>query len=1017
MKPSTVLAIVIPLAIVAAVVVLLLDPFEAPPEKGTQAPREDFGAAVPEIADASQLSVAPDSGAAQATPDANDAREVEGIATETPESLPFALASVVGRVVDDRRRPVAGARVRLVHPIGASFEARTGADGSFRIDAVPRDEERWLRLGIVAFDGKGGAAADPLDLESRSSLERPETWLWGSDPSGPRDVGTIALGPGHPLEILAIEGSAPAAGAALRVEWGFERILCALDATGADGRFTIPSLPAGVVFVEGRLEGRIGRAEGKCAPGAPAITLALEPVRAVGVLVRDKSSGAPIPVASVRVEEMRRIKMEYVVGDFVWSSVPLDLAVPPTDEFGRTRIVGLPRGSGFEAIARKDGFLGAESRSWREGDEARIRIPDDADEVVVELVPLVAREVRIPIVAGEVPVPPEGTLLAIRERQGAAIVLPEARPDEGRIEGGAIVIEGVPPGYFHALAETSALEVAPIFVAADAVEGKETSFRPARSVEVHVVYPGGEPAEGANVTVHNQGNNLVGSPVRTDAAGHGRVEALHADLVDVYITHPADSRCRITAGSADLSKGDAFFEATLPREAHLRVQVFVDGEPRLPGRLDVRATPLEATVQEEEPEEGLLSVRVWIQKDTSEVTLYLLGAGFLPANETVPVERLASDEPIRIDLERAGAIVADVAGREGRRVELAVEEWKKSDDTWAPSGYFRLNYPNDVDERFRFEPLAAGRYRVVDRQSGLASDGAWLDPATSPEARVFLDLRATRTLKGRVEAPPGTDFTLVRVVVEGEEIESREDDWGFVPGMAEGHRVRNGGVFSIDIPTDRPVTLVPWHPYLVPAAEGGAAVVSDAGGDEIVLRLAAGNEVSFPVPKGAGRDWQQTGIRIALFRGAASGTPAAEFFAPIEDGIARFGGFEPGTWTLWIDPRSEYAPVTLEGIELHAGAQELSSIEFRKGSSIRVRVLVPEGTNAPRILLGGRPEGDGPLYQRYLNSNGESEVVLPGFGPGTFRVWYRSMNEAGEMHDEIVALDGEHDLTFDLDLR
>jgi hypothetical protein len=283
---------------------------------------------------------------------------------------------------------------------------------------------------------------------------------------------------------------------------------------------------------------------------------------------------------------------------------------------------------------------------------------------------------------------------------------------------------------------------------------------------------------------------------------------------------------------------------------------------------------------------------------------------------------------------------------------------------------------------------------------------------------VYLDLRAAREVTGRVEAPEGTNLRLVRVVVEGEELATAsENEWDWQPGMRKGHRVRPDGTFRIPVATDRPVTLQPWHPILVPSAEGGAVAVTEETG-EVVLRLESGNEASFPVPEGAG--WTgfsgHAGVRVALYRGEPFGLPVADFYALIENGRARFGGFDPGTWTVWIDPRSGYAPATLRDVELRAGAQDLPDPGFRVGSSLRIRVLVAEGTSVPRLSASGFREVE-PAYYRHMNSDGESEVVLPGFGPGTFRVRYSAfMTERGTVERELV-FDGKTDVTVDLDLR
>lgn len=136
-----------------------------------------------------------------------------------------------GRVVDERGRPVAGARVELarsqdgdLRPGGplvddGLYQDETGEDGRFEIRGLP---EGWFDL----------LASRPQFLPS---------WLYGLEISGARaDLGTVTLREGATLTgwIVGLNRE-PLAGAKVRLGSGEETV------SGADGRFEIAQVDPG----------------------------------------------------------------------------------------------------------------------------------------------------------------------------------------------------------------------------------------------------------------------------------------------------------------------------------------------------------------------------------------------------------------------------------------------------------------------------------------------------------------------------------------------------------------------------------------------------------------------------------------------------------------------------------------------------------------------------------------------------------------------------------------------------
>ena len=90
-----------------------------------------------------------------------------------PESAaavdPNALA-VIGKVIDERRKPVPQASIEVVIDRRATVAGRTGADGRFRIAVGPRPRSGALRGAVQASDDRGRVAlvslpADPADRQ------------------------------------------------------------------------------------------------------------------------------------------------------------------------------------------------------------------------------------------------------------------------------------------------------------------------------------------------------------------------------------------------------------------------------------------------------------------------------------------------------------------------------------------------------------------------------------------------------------------------------------------------------------------------------------------------------------------------------------------------------------------------------------------------------------------------------------------------------------------------------------
>jgi len=943
------------------------------------------------------------------------------------DSLPFARATLHGRVVDDMRRPVGGIEVTLLFPPHPPYEGVTGPDGRFVIEGVLRAESRHLDGSAVAIDrAEQRIAVQYATLASRAWREAPPFMVSPRDPDRLQDLGTLVLGPAHPLEVLVRAGEAPVAGARVRVDSGIDRLACGVARTGDDGtaRFLLPD---GIAVACAELPPLAGRASTTLPTGVPASTVIdLAPTYSLDVRVVETESGLPVEGATIQVLEQARPGSFWGRSPYLSQGAPgvrvFDAAVTPTDASGRTRIDGLPRDAMLAVTARKRNYTSTRDRLGLY--PAVVEVRDTDSEVLLELAPMSRRTIRIPVVPGELPVPPDGTPLRIVEVPGWC---PRAidMPQQARIEENSVVIEGAPWHDWGAYAVTPEGAIAHVGAKEGEEVGEETSFRQPRSIEATVRDEGGDPVQGARISAQNQGNNLIASGGETDENGYAKLDGLYGNLTEVSVSTPS-GLYRQHMATVDLATGNASLEVVLPAVKRIPLQFFIDGTPRLPAEFHVWRQESRARVVEEDPDAGICEVEMLVAPGEREVSLAVRASGFVGSALTVPVDRLGRDEPIRIDLPRAWNVIARIERPEGARIDIHIQEWNEEVLTWVEMAQPSFAYPNGPDGTFEFRNLRPGRYRLQDQVSFISSQPIVLEEGGG-EFQVTLDLGMTRRITGRVEAPPGTDLSLVRVLVEGDDLEAAAQaspaSTEEAPGMRIGARLDRSNRFEVRVPIDRIVTLRPWHPILAPAADGGSVAIRNGTPGEVVLRLAPGPEIVLALPEEFPASVERLpgtpsrGLRVLLFEGDdVSLTPAADLVAPIGGGEARCGGFLPGRYTIWIDPIQTYAPILLRDVELGEGVTHLELPPVDRGSSIRALIRVPAGQVPPRVWVCGLRES-GPVYSRSIVSNGEAEVVVPGFGAGTFKVGVVPQSADHGSQAFTLTLDGRNDRTIELDLR
>lgn len=932
---------------------------------------------------------------------ASASAEADNDSTRSVVAATLHRSRLIGRVIDDQRRPVAGAKVTLLIPGREASSADTDEAGEYRLEGFAPRTLETPEGGLHALAPDGRAAVSFYSLyEFTEPFEQ--------------RVQDLVLTDARTVTVEVTDNGTPALGAEVTLEVGFGRVVAGLARTDQSGRARFDGVPPGSLQASAQRSdpatgaARFGAAQRPSdAQGDAPLKVELAPTRAVTVTVRAKDSGAPLD--RVKVHATRRVMppRTFMRAGDEW--YPDDRRVPGasglTDAAGRVLLVGLP-------LERLTLQASSDAAGFERSPSARLDA--EATEAVIE-VPVTSRRARVswPIVRGEVAVPPSGTVLTLRPRPGHSSRPPRGWPSEGVMQGTEAVIEDVPTEPFAVLATTPDGAVADLYVQPTELVGPEASFRKARAITVHVTDANGQAAEGWGAAAFNQGNNPLCDPVLTDADGVARLTGLSGGLADVFVLPAGLRRGGWRVGSVDLQGGDGDLQFTLPETFTATLRVLVDGAPRLPARIDFMGVK----VVSEDPERALVGVSFVLPRDVGELSVGVRAPGYRTTAVTLTRANTQGGAPLDVRLAASGAISVELRRASGTRVELVAER-AQDDGTWVKQGFGQgLEYHNADDGRFRFDELEAGLHRVRDQKSGLATEVVHVDPAAG-DARVVLDLTRTGLARGTVSVPDGFELHLARVIVEGDGVAVEDERWQRQRGTPmRSIAVSRNGAFEVPVSVDQAVTLRAWHPELSCAPEGGVATLIGPR-EDVTLALVDGACCVCSLPQPVDRRAANS-LRVLLFEDTAREKLSSEHVAPLRDGRARFGGFAPGTYTAWVDPGGERAPLVIEGLTLGAGRTDLGELRLRTGSSLRVRVKVAPSASPPRIhvyaysdALG--PDGQ-PLYDRQLNSNGEAEVVLSGFAAGTFHVRCSMIGRHDLLADRRVTLDGERDEVLEVE--
>ncbi len=686
------------------------------------------------------------------------------------------------------------------------------------------------------------------------------------------------------------------------------------------------------------------------------------------------------------------------------------LAEVIADETGIARLTPIHAGT-FEVIVTD----GAEQRGSR-----IVVMPRDVGETFeVALRP--TRTVAVRVLDRDSGLPVPGAVIRIERecRSGAGNVhlggpfpaLPDIAPTD---ETGTTWIRGTEPGDLIRIRHVLAPGRAPggpypdyispgetkreirIPVHAEETPTASEGAEPTRTLTVRVREPDGSPAANVAFYLRDSDDDPATGILRTDEAGVARATGLPAAPLDVTILpHPAYSAAGHEAARANLTEGDREVEITVGRRRELVFRFTENGVPCLPSSFNLSVDFVGAFDTTEVPERGEIRFHrrplrheraIWFQFDAH--TFFWRDGWLWPPKEG---DRAIFD----IELSRGGGLVAKIVPPGDGLSSLKILRREESGD-WRPPDNFRPPLHPDPDGVLRLRPLLGGTYKLVDRESGLFAGPFKIAPGDKP-ATTTLDLSRSGWVTGKVVFPKG--FRLSRATVHRER-----------PGLeARGTRVDASGSFRIRVPGDRPVTLTVRHPVLKPAADGGSVGIKDPRG-EVMLRLVAETVATFRVEE----DLLYSDRRVLLFLGEPRGEPVfTREIVSLPRKQHRFGGYEPGTYTVFIDIPG-FVPAILLDRVLGKGTIDLGIVPLKRGSSLRVKVKGPDEDEPSYHRIIARRK-DAPFYVREAAWEGK-DVVLTGIGKGTFDVWIQQPRWE-PLSTRTMEFDGKTDREIVFDLR
>lgn len=909
----------------------------------------------------------PDAEAVQAAAAAAEAQRLAEAAAKSASEGPAAgSVRVAGRVVDESRRPVAGARVVGCTTCGRSDEVATDADGRFEVDvAVPAASQGWRALFLWAAAG------------TKTAYTFVGLGISGQEVSRV-DAPTLVLVEGQPLDVLAVRAAQPVPGA--RVLLLVHGMVLLEGTTNELGRWHVPILPAGSwsVLVQGQQPGQGRAGKGIAIPRKDVdepLEIDIGEEFQLEVSVRDKQSGLPI------------VGAEVFVGDQFTPAPPQGsgyLPKPPpaiTDETGVAIVTRLGEGLPITVTAAAKGYPPA--TPWQHVNMTVAA--KGARSVKLELEG--HRTVRFPIGKGEETQPSEGAVLTAELTRMWGWFSGNNEPLVARVERGDVVVEGLPPSWASGTIRTADGLLANFHAQPKTEKGSPVVFERGMGLVVRVVDGEGKPVPRVILLMADRTNNNVFTPpVETDKEGLATFAQVGYKSAMLRRLESAQSNWwqAPVVAQPDLDKIEGVYEVKLAAIGRVVLDVRLSGVAKLPAQftLLVGNVAVPAAGIAEDPEAATIAFDLPpVSGEPAVRKIVLHASGHLPGEVELAVDQQSGEIRRQVDLLASASLVCHLVPSEDGVKNLQLERFNPQTNVWSAyqargqGGLRDAAAPPPDPLVVNFEGLDDGMYRVVDQMSESRSDAVDVRIGAEPSI-VLLDLSASVWTIGRVVAPRGTVLNAAQVRIVRGGVDPLAAAWG-------GQNPDDQGRFQLRSVRGRAVELVVWHPNLMPAAVGGRVRVR--GGDQdVVLRLSAGAGVSFrlaglaPSPHGEFISSRlhrsdEASVSVSFWQGGFDGPLAKQVYISSQQGRFRAGGLVPGTYAMQVlsDGR---APLLLPAVELSEGERDLGLLRLPEGASLQVFALRAEGAPSAHLQIHCERLG---VADRHCHGYGEAKAGTP----------------------------------------
>ena len=793
--------------------------------------------------------------------------------------------------------------------------------------------------------------------------------------------------------------------------------------TDARGLVAFADLSRGLwrVVAAGVQGGRSSRLLRTAPNQADVADVVLGRARRLAIQVCDRDDNTPVANARVRIYESMTIGNRR--GHTQLHSQPTEHAC---DAQGRCVVQELGGTQELMVRAIAEGYPGATGTQTK-ADVGAIKVKPDETDVTILLAR--GRELRWKIIDAGHGIPPDGSTVRLLEPARGKRYLHET----ATIDAGDLVVRGLSASQVWAHAVVPAFGVADVLAPPRSPpttdDGKEedppaltTSFHPLRKAELLVQDAAGRPLAG----IYFLASGVVTRHAVTGPDGRAVIRNLFGTRSGTAFFDVSRSRSdapRFALGGYQMYDGDVSLTHTFPPKQRLVLKLMHRNDPvqrNLDGTLFFRSIRKEFVVGDDG--EVTLDIDGLTTDSRGRITVQQNDGIALSGSFAVEDEN-ADTAFVRVDLIASLVVRLDVLGPGDGVVSPGLQRWNEALDDWDPEFLQRGFTRSDGFATIR--NVAPGRYRALDRASGLASDPFDVSMASSP-VQVILDARRASWVRGTLLRPKGVrtlrDF---HVGIERKGMLIRKThERPRLPGV----RVDpNSGAFSIRVHGKEPVTIRAYHHTYIPHALHGRARV--VGGEtDVRLQVIPGPRARItPDPSVSRALLSQRGNQIPVMLYPRGGTeqPLARLARlDTHENEIVFGNYEPGRYDIWIDTWHG-KPLRLENIELKSGETQLGTHKVARGSRLRVIVngsddvlkrvrlsIMATSVDAPHHKRTWIAEGPSPTLQR--------EWRVAGLGAGRYEVsvWQTGYGSVtGELLRETIAFDGEHEVVRTLDVK